>query len=129
MAFLESLSARDLGVFVNGEHFAATQDMSEEFGQEITWRGGFGTDGPILRTVRSADENTVRFTAVLLKAGVEAGLNDETFLRTLRDFEVQTRRGLLVQTYRGCNWRRIAINSTLDQVTIDVDISIPGFVR
>jgi hypothetical protein len=129
MAFLEGLSARDLGTFINGEHFAATQDMTEEFGQEITWRGGFGSDGPILRTIRSSDENTIRFSAVLLRAGVEAGLNDETFLRSIRDFEIQTRRGSLVQTYRGCNWRRISVNSTLDQVTLDCDISIPGFVR
>ena len=129
MAFLEAMSAPDLGVFVNGQDFAATQDMTEEFGQEITWRGGFGTDGPILRTVRNSDENSVRFSAVLLKRGVERGLNDEQVLKTLRDFEIQTRRGTLVQTYRGCNWRRISINSTLDQVTLDCDISVPGFVR
>ena len=128
MAFLEALSARDLGIFINNQHFTATQDMTEEFNQEITWRGGFGTDGPILRTIRNSDENTIRFTAVLLRAGAAAGLNDEQVLRTMRDFDIQVRRGSLTVTYRSCNWRRISINSTLDQVTLDCDISIPGFV-
>jgi hypothetical protein len=127
VAFLEALSAKDLGIFLAGKHFAATQDMTEEFSQEITWRGGFGTDGPILRTIRNADENTVRFTAILLREGAAAGLNDEEVLRQMRDFDVQVKRGSRVVTYRNCNWRRISINSTQDQVTLDCDISIPGF--
>jgi len=127
MAFLEGLSAKDLGIFLANKHFAAVQDMTEEMTQEITWRGGFGSDGPILRTIRNADENTVRFTAVLLRAGAAAGLNDEEVLRSMRDFDVQVKRGTRTVTYRNCNWRRISINSTLEQVTLDCDISIPGY--
>jgi hypothetical protein len=40
---------------------------------------------------------------------------------------MKTRRGDLVTTYLGCNWNRISIRSTLDQVTLDADVSIPGY--
>lgn len=129
MAWLEAINAPDLGLFLNGKDFSATQEMSEEFRQEINFQGAFGTDGPVLRSVRRADEGTVTFSAILLKRGVRRGLNGEGRLRRMRDFEVQVRRGPLVRTYRGCNWTRISIRSTLDQVTLDCDISIPGFVR
>ena len=33
MAWLEALNAPDLGIFIAGEDFAATQDMTEEFRQ------------------------------------------------------------------------------------------------
>jgi hypothetical protein len=55
-------------------------------------------------------------------------MNDESLLRQMRDFDVQVRRGDVVRTYRGCNWNRISIRSTLDQVTLDCDISVPGYV-
>jgi hypothetical protein len=129
LAWLEAINAPDLGLFLNGRDFSATQEMSEEFRQEINFQGAFGTDGPVLRSVRRADEGTVTFTAILLKRGVRRGLNGERVLRRMRDFEVQVKRGPAVRTYRGCNWTRIAIRSTLDQVTLDCDISIPGFVR
>lgn len=129
MAWLEALNAPDLGIFIAGEDFAATQDMTEEFRQEIRFQGAFGTDGPVLRSVRHADEDQVTFSAVLLKRGAARGLNDETTVKTLRDFEVMTRRGDTTNVYRGCNWSRIAINSTQDQVTLSMDISIPGYVR
>ena len=129
MAWLEAINAVDLGIFIAGEDFAATQDMTEEFRQEVRYQGGFGTDGPILRTVRKADEDSVSFSAVLLKRGVAHGLNDEDKLKTLRDFEVMTRRGTHRSVYRGCNWSRITITSGQDQSVLSVDISVPGYVR
>jgi hypothetical protein len=129
MAWLEGLTAVDLGIsFENGRDFATTQEMTEEFRQEIAYQGAFGSDGPVLRRKRSADEGTVTFTAILLKEGVRNKMNDETFLRQMADFDVQVRRGDVVRTYRGCNWNRISIRSTLDQVTLDCDISVPGYV-
>jgi hypothetical protein len=129
MAWLEALNAPDLGIFIGGEDFAATQDMTEEFRQEVRFQGGFGTDGPILRSVRQADEDLVTFSAVLLKTGAARGMNDEKRMRSLRDFETLTRRGPLRNVYRGCNWTRIAINSGQDQVVLNTDISVPGYVR
>lgn len=128
MSWLQGLTAVDLGIsFENGVDFAATSDMSEEFRQEVAYQGAFGTDGPVLRRVRPADEGTVSFTATLLKDGVANRMNDESLLKQMRDFDVQTKRGDTVNTYRGCNWNRISIRSTLDSVTLDCDISIPGF--
>jgi hypothetical protein len=128
VAWLEGLTAPDLDIsFENGKHFAAVQEMSEEFRQEVTYQGAFGNDGPVLRRVRSADEGTVSFTAILLVDGAGAGMNDESVLRTMRDFDVQVNRGDRVVTYRGCNWNRISIRSTLDQVSLDCDLSVPGY--
>ena len=70
MAWLKGLSAVDLGIsFVNGKHFAATQEMTEETRQEVAFQGAFGTDGPVLRRIRPADEGTISFNAVLLAEG------------------------------------------------------------
>jgi hypothetical protein len=128
MAWLEGLTAVDLGIkFTQNVHFAATQEMTEEIRQEVAYQGAFGTDGPVLRRIRPADEGTVSFSVVLLKEGVGSAMNDEVLLKQMRDFEVQTKRGDLVTTYAGCNWNRISIRSTLDQVTLDADISVPGY--
>lgn len=128
MAWLKGLTAVDLGIsFEQGRDFAATQDMTEEFRQEVAYQGAFGTDGPVLRRVRNADEGTVSFTAILLKEGAANHMNNEDLLRTMRDFDVQVVRGDQVKTYRGCNWTRISIRSTLDSVTLDCDISVPGY--
>jgi hypothetical protein len=128
MAWLQGLTAVDLGIsFENGRDFAATQEMSEEFRQEVAYQGAFGTDGPVLRRIRAADEGTVTFSAILLKDGVASRMNDESLLKQMRDFDVQVKRGSQVVTYRGCNWNRITIRSTLDQVTLDCDVSIPGY--
>lgn len=128
MAWLKGLTAVDLGIsFEQGRDFAATQDMTEEFRQEVAYQGAFGTDGPVLRRVRNADEGTVSFTAILLKEGAANHMNNEDLLRTMRDFDVQVVRGDAVKTYRGCNWTRISIRSTLDSVTLDCDISVPGY--
>ncbi len=129
MAFLEAITAPDVGIFVNGKDFKATQEMSEERTQEITYQGAFGVDGAAVRNIRHADEGTVTVSAILLKRGVKRGLNDEREVEKWRDFEVQTRRGDVVKTYRGCNWRRIAVRTGLQGSTLDMDISIPGLVR
>jgi hypothetical protein len=129
LAWLEALNAPDLGIFLNGKDYSATQEMSEEFRQEISYQGAFGTDGPVLRNIRMADEGSVTFSAILLKRGAARGLNDEDLLRSMRDFEIQVRRGPVTKTYVGCNWTRISIRSTMDQVTLDADISVPGYVR
>jgi hypothetical protein len=128
MAFLEGLTAVDLGIeFASGKHFSATQEMSEEFRQEITYQGAFGTDGPVLRRIRNADEGTVTFSCIILKEGAAQSMNDENFLKLMRDFEVHVRRGNVNRTYRGCNWNRLSLRSTLDSVTLDADISVPGY--
>jgi hypothetical protein len=130
LAWLKGLTAVDLGIsFEAGKDFAATQEMSEETRQEITYQGAFGTDGPVLRRIRAADEGTVSFTCVLLKEGAANRMNDETVLQSMRDFDVHVQRGPYSKTYKGCNWSRISIRSTLDQVTLDSDISIPGYNR
>jgi uncharacterized protein YheU (UPF0270 family) len=64
---------------------------------------------------------------VLLREGAEGGMNDESLLKQMRDFDVQVVRGNRVVTYRGANWARIGIRSTLDQVVLDADITIPGY--
>ena len=128
-AFLEAISAGDLGVFLNGEDFIAVQSMRERFRQELNYRSAFGFRHPIIRTKRSADENQVSFSFLLLKSGVTKGLNNYRVLRVLEDFEIQTKKGELVETYTGCNWTDIDIDSGMDQVMVNVDISVPGFLN
>jgi hypothetical protein len=128
-AFLEAISAGDLGVFVAGEDFIAVQSMREHYRQEITYRSAFGASHPTIRNKRAADENTVSFSFILLKQGVARGLNSYVTLRKMSDFEVQTKKGSIVETYVGCNWTDIDIDSGLDAVTVNVDISMPGFLN
>ncbi|HKU52527.1 MAG TPA: hypothetical protein VJQ25_08670 [Nitrospira sp.] len=128
-SFLEAIAAGDLGIFLNNQDFVAVQNMRERFRQETTYRGSFGSDTPTIRTVRPADENTLSFSFLLLKSGVARGLNSYQFLRQLADFEIQTKKGSIVETYRGCNWSDIDIDSGLDQVLVNVDISFPGFLN
>lgn len=127
--FLQGLNAPDLGLFINGEDFAATTDMTETLNQTVTYGDAFGTDGPILRTVQNADENTVTFTATLLKQGVANGLNDESTLKALRDFEIITSRGNTRAVYDNCNWTSIVITSSTTSVTLQATISVPGFTQ
>jgi hypothetical protein len=54
-------------------------------------------------------------------------MGDEDVLKSMRDFEVQTKRGDVYHTYRGANWASITIRSTQDNVTIDGSITIPGY--
>lgn len=128
-AWLEALNAPDLGIFIAGEDFAGTQSMDEEYRQEIRFRGAFGVDGPVIRSVRHADEDQVSFTAILLKSGAARGMADETAMKALRDFDVLVRRGTRRVVLRMCNWSRIAVNSTLDEARLSADISVPGYVR
>lgn len=130
MPWLQALTAADLGIeFENGRDFAATQEMTEETRQEVSYQGAFGTDGPVLRRLRPADEGTISFSVILLKGGTAAHMNSEVALRAMQDFEVKTIRGSHIKTYLGCNWNRISIRSTLDQVTLDADISVPGYAE
>jgi hypothetical protein len=101
--------------------------MTEKFGQEVAYRGGFGHKGPVLRTVRKSDADELTFSALLLKQGVARGMNDEEKLKTMRDFEVITRRGNHRKVYTNCNWTDISINSTLTDVTLNCTISVPGY--
>ncbi len=128
-SFLEAIAAGDLGIFLNNQDFVAVQNMRERFRQEITYRGAFGSAHPTIRAKRAADENTLSFSFLLLKSGVARGLNSYQTLRQMEDFEIQTKKGTLVETYRGCNWSDIDIDSGLDQVTVNVDISFPGFLN
>lgn len=128
-AFLESISAGDLGIFVEGEDFLAVQSMTETYNQTVTYRSAFGSDHPTIRTKRAADENTVSFSFIVLKSGVQRGLNSYAVLRAMEDFEVQTKKGDFIETYTGCNWTSISIDSSLDTVTVNVNVSLPGFVN
>lgn len=128
-AFLEAISAGDLGVFVNGEDFLAVQSMREQFRQEVTYRSAFGEDHPTIRNKRAADENTVDFSFIVLKSGVQKGLNSYQFLRQLEDFEVQTKKGDTYETYTGCNWTSVDVDSGMDAVTVNVSISMPGYTN
>ena len=77
--------------------------------------------------MRPSDEGTISFSVVLLKSGITGEMNNEELLRGMEDFEITTKRGNTTATYRGCNWNRISIRSTLDQVTLDADVSVPGY--
>jgi hypothetical protein len=125
--FLEAISAGDLGIFVNGQDFIAVQSMRERFRQEIGYRSSFGLNHPNIRTKRAGDEITVSFSFILLKSGVQRGLNSYQVLRSMEDFEVQTKKGDIVETYTGANWTDLDIDSAMDAVTVNVDVSIPGF--
>lgn len=128
MAWLKMITAVDLGIhFAEDLHFAMTQEMTEEFNQEVEYRGAFGSDGPVARRVRKSDEGTISGSVILLKEGQRDRMNDEDNLMNMRDFTVTCQRGQKVRAYNGCNWRRISIRSTLDQVTLDFDITAPGY--
>jgi hypothetical protein len=78
---------------IAGNHYAATQSMDEEHRQEVSFLGAFGSEGPIIRSVRKADEGVVSMSALLLKPGQDAGMDDETFLLGLNEFSIACRRG------------------------------------
>jgi hypothetical protein len=129
---LEAISAKDIGIWVNHKDFLATQEMTEETRQEITYRGGFGTDGPVARSVRTADSGTLSFSALLLTTpltdqpgGPAKRMNAEDTLKTLEDFTIICKRGGHVLSYEGCNWERITVRSTLTEVTLDADVQYP----
>jgi hypothetical protein len=134
LAWLEALNAPDLGIVIAGNHYAATQTMDEEHRQTVNYNGGFGVDGPICRSVRKADDSTVSMSAILLKPGQDAGMDNEDFLYKLKSFSISTRRGSNGDpdnwhVYDQCAWNTIRVASTLDQVTMTSDFSVPGFQR
>lgn len=131
-AWLEALNAPDLGIVIAGDHFAATQTMDETHTQNVTYQGAFGVDGPVSRSVRKADSSTVSMSAILLKPGQNAGMDDESFLYGLTSFQISCRRGSSGQPsdwhiYDQCAWDNINVSSTLDQVLLTVSFSVPGF--
>jgi hypothetical protein len=131
-SWLDAMNAPSLGIVIAGNHYAATQTMDEEHRQEIRFHGGFGHDGPIARSVRQADESTVSFSAILLEPGQNAGMDDETWMLGLKSFRIACRRGMTGAAsdwhyYEGCAWSAVRVNSTLDQVTLNADFSVPGY--
>lgn len=126
--WLEALSAPDLGLLIAGDHFAATQTMDEESTQTATYMGAFGVDGAIIRSVRKGDADTLSFSALLLKPGQDAGMDDEERLRGLASFQVSAKRGNSGnpsdwRIYDDCVWTTLRIASTLDTVTLSADFS------
>jgi hypothetical protein len=125
--FLEAISAGDLGFSVENEDWVAVTSSRERLGQEVTYRTTYGSDAPNVRTKRKADANTISFSFILLKSGVQKGLNNPAFLQGLEDFTCHIRRGSVTKAYPGCNWTDIDIDEGVDGVTVNVDISVPGF--
>lgn len=127
VGWLEALNAIDLGIAIAGNHYAAVQTMDEEHRQNINYNGAFGADGPVVRSVRKAEENTVSFSAILLKEGEDIGMADEQFLLGLDSFRIVTKRGTKNYVYDECAWNTVRTSSTLDQVTLNADFSVPGY--
>jgi hypothetical protein len=132
--WLEALQAEDLELKVAGNHFQAVQTTDEESRQNVRFMGAFGSDGPIVRTVRRADEgSTVSFSAILLKPGQpQPGEQDERDMLTWKNFIVAIKRGAQGRDqdwhiYENCAWNSVRVASTLDQVTLTADFSVPGY--
>lgn len=130
--FLEALNAPDLGIVVAGNHYAATQTMDEEHRQMINYNGAFGAEGPVTRSRRHADDSTISMSALLLEPGQNAGMDDEDFLLDMDSFQISCRRGSSGQpsdwhVYDGCAWNTVRVSSSLEQVMLTVDFSVPGF--
>lgn len=130
--WLEAMNAPDLGIAIAGETYAATQTMDEEHRQVINYNGAFGSKGPVTRSVRKADEASVSMSAILLKPGQEAGWDDEKLLLGQDDFKIVCRRGGLngqgrFYVYDHCAWNTVHVASTLEQVTLTADFSVPGY--
>lgn len=126
MQYLEALQAEDLGVVVAGNEFAAVQTMDEESNQVIRYDGAFGTNKKIIRTITPSDEDTLSFTALLLKPGQVGGkMANESFMRGLSgNFRVAATRGDGEHfVYDQCCWTRIHVASTLENVTLSADFS------
>jgi hypothetical protein len=130
--WLDALTAPDLGIVVAGNHYAATQTMDEEHRQEVRFHGAFGSEGPVARSVRRAEESTVSFSAILLQPGQDAGMDDERWMLGLKNFRIACRRGSSGRpedwhVYDNCAWTTVRVNSTLDQVTLNADFTVPGY--
>jgi hypothetical protein len=122
--YLEALSAVDLGIVIAGNHFAATQTMDEASTQTVSYDGAFGTDKSIIRTITPADEDTISFSALLLKPGQNAGMEDEGWMRSLKNFQIAARRGAnKFFVYQDCCWTALRVSSTRTSVTLNADFS------
>lgn len=118
------MAAEDLGIVIAGNHFAATQTMDEGSTQTVNYDGAFGSKKAIIRTVTPADEDTISFTALLLKPGQNAGMEDEGWMRTLVNFQIAARRGSgKFFVYDDCVWTSIAVASTRTSVTLTGNFS------
>ena len=130
-SWLEAINSEHLELLVAGVHYAATQSADEENRQDVRFIGGFGSRGPVARSVRRSDEATVSFSAILLEPGQGVGMDDETTLLGLRDFKVSIRRGAdrpqNWHIYEGCAWTTVRVSSTLESVTLNCDMSVPGY--
>lgn len=130
--WLDALAAPDIETVIAGNHYAATQTMDEEHRQNVRFIGGFANDGPVARSVRRADEGSVSFSAVLLQPGQDVGMDDETFMLGLRSFRIACRRGSSGNPsdwhiYDNCAWNTVRVSSSLEQVTLNADFSVPGY--
>lgn len=122
--YLEALAAEDLGIVIAGDHFAATQTMDEESTKTVNFDGAFGSKGAVIRTVTPGDADTISFTALLLKPGQNAGMQDETFMRELDNIKVAAQRGSgQFYVYQNCAWTSLRVASTLNSVTLSADFS------
>jgi hypothetical protein len=118
------MAAEDLGIVIAGNHFAATQTMDEGSSQTVNYDGAFGTNKAIIRTVTPADEDTISFTALLLKPGQNAGMEDESWMRDLKNFQIAARRGANKYfVYDDCVWTSLRVASTRQSVTLTGDFS------
>jgi hypothetical protein len=128
--WLEALNAPDLDIVIAGDHFAAVQTMDEEHRQNVNYNGAFGSDGPVTRSVRRADDSTVSMSAILLKPGQKVGMDDEMFMYGIKSFRIVCTRGSKPENhhiYEECSWNTIHVASTLEQVLLTADFSVPGF--
>jgi hypothetical protein len=130
--WLEALNAPDLDIVIAGKHFTSVQTMDEEHRQTVNYNGAFGHDGPVSRSVRRADDSTVSMSAILLKPGQDANMDNEDFLLSQKSFQISTRRGMSGNptdwhVYDMCAWNTVHVASTLDQVTLTADFSVPGY--
>lgn len=118
------MAAEDLGIVIAGDHFAATQTMDEESSKTVAYDGAFGSKTAVIRTVTPSDADTISFSALLLKPGQNAGMDDESFMRDLDNFKVAAQRGSgRYYVYQNCTWTSIRVSSTTQNVTLTADFS------
>lgn len=109
---------------IAGDHFAATQTMDEESSKTVAYDGAFGSKTAVIRTVTPSDADTISFSALLLKPGQNAGMDDESFMRDLDNFKVAAQRGSgRYYVYQNCTWTSIRVSSTTQNVTLTADFS------
>lgn len=128
-SWLEAIQARDMGLLIAGRDFAGAQTMDEEYRQEIRWQTAFGHEGPVIRNMRKADQDTVSCSFIILRKGAAKGMINEAFVKDdlSPDFTITIRRGERRVVHTGVNWERISISSTADQSTGTIEMAVPGY--